>query len=373
MRYLAYRVGTGEWISRDLPLSDVERTRNLSGPDNITATITPELRQEFHTDGMRVLEEWGTVIVAADDRAGQVRNCGIFTDASYEDESLTATIMGFTGYPHGYYYGDSRNWGPDTGLKLLRPDPLVVYRDLWDWIQAQPDSDLGVVVVGDLSSTARVGTYAEPYRLRSWEVPDIGEAMDTLASGTPFDYAEEHAWADNDQDELVHRVRLGWPRLGTTRRDLRFASGENIIAAVPAATTAGTFANDVLGIGNGEGSTMALAHATVRNGRLRRTRVVTDKTLRQAALQELTTSIRERTSQTLDITAVQINARHKNAPLSNLDLGDDIYVQTRIASFGDVRMWVRVTAITEDETGDTATLTTSRSSNFLYSATTEVT
>lgn len=372
MRYLAYRAGTGEWISRDLPLTDVERTTNLSGPASITATITPELRQAWHTDGMRVLEEWATVIVAADDDHGRVRGCGIFTEAQYEDETLTATIMGFAGYPQGYLYGTSKNWGP-TG-SLARPDPIVIYRDLWDYINSQVDSDLGVVVVGPASSTVRVGTNEEPWRLRWWEAPDLGQKMDELASGTPFDYVEEHVWTDAAQQSMIHRIRLGWPRLGTRRNDLRFASGENIIAAVPAATSSGTFANDWLGIGNGEGSTMALARSTVRNGRLRRTRVVTDKTLRKDALQTLVTGLMERTKESLDIATITINARHRNAPLGALDLGDDIFVEAEIPSLGgEVRMWVRVTAITEDEAGDTATLTTSRSSNFLYSSTTEVT
>lgn len=380
MRYLAQRVGTGEWLDRDLPLSQVTRTRTLSGPGGITATVEPDLRTARHTDGLLILEGWGTMLYAADEGgAGQIRCAGIVVDSDGADDALTVTAPGFTTYPHGYIYDDSRIWGPAQGTGTVsnpqypRPDPLQIVQDHWEWIQAQPDSDLGVRLVGDLKSSERVGSYEEPYRLRWWDYRDLGEEIDNLASGTPFEYVEEHSWDDAAHLSVDHRVRLGWPRLGRKRTDLRFADGENIAQPVSATATGGGFANDVIGIGNGEGRKMVLSRSTVRDGRLRRHLVVTDKTARQARMDKVVRDIRERMVNTIDIASLVI-FDHPNAPISAIDPGDDIYVQTSIPAFGgDIAMWLRVLSITEDDTvPGQATLATQRSSAFVYSATLEV-
>jgi hypothetical protein len=310
-------------------------------------------------------------VYAADDD-GRIRNGGIFVDATYEDAALRANCPGFATYPHGYIYTDQRLWGPNSASPVLaHPDPLVIVQDHWNWIQTQQDSDLGVQVVGDLKSTVRIGSYEEPYRLVSWEVPDLGAEIDNLAQATPFDYVEEHAWVDPDTRQAVsHTIRLGWPRLGG-RSSLRFAEGENIIAPLTAATSAGGFANDVIGIGNGEGRSMVQSRSTVRDGRLRRQRVVTDKTRGQASMDRLTQAIRLRSADTLDIASVTVRD-HPNAPLSALEVGDDIWVEGTVPAYGDVELWVRVLSITEDDTGDVAVLATTRSSAFIYSSTVEV-
>lgn len=376
MRYLAQRVNTGEWLDRDLPLANVERTRELSGPGSITATIDPELRRMFHTDGLRLLEDWTTAIYAADDN-GQVRNCGlVMPPTRYEGSSTQLTCAGFSSYPHGYKYTGARLWGPQEGdgtvgkPEIPRPDPVVIFRDHWEWIQAQQDSDLGVTVVGDLTSNVRIGDYENPYRLRWWEIPDLGQELDTLAAETPFDYVEEHAWADAEHLEVDHRIRLGWPRLGRRRDDLRFADGENIAVAV-AAGTSEEYANDVIGIGNGEGRKMVWARATKRDGRLRRTKILTDKTARQDRMDRRVTAHLERLSATLDVESVAI-IDHPNARISSIDPGDDIYIQVEVPSYGDVAMWVRVLGIAQDEDEHRAVLQTRRSTAFIYNSTEEV-
>lgn len=376
MRYLARRTTTGEWIDRDLPLSNVERTRNLSGPGLITATIEPALRNAFHSDGLRVLEKWGTTIYACDEtatgRIGQIRNVGIFVDATYEESGLTATCPGFATYPQGYIFDESRNWGPQKSANLGRPDPLQIVQDHWAWIQRQPKSDLGVRLVGDLSSTQRIGSYAEPYRLRWFEIPDLGREIDDLASSTPFDYVEEVGWANEARTEDDLRIRLGWPRLGTRRNDLRFVIGENVIETVPAAETGGGFANDVIGIGRGEGSKMIVSRATNDNdGRLRRTRVVTDKTATKRNLDRRTSMLLDRLDDTLDITSVSI-VDHPNARIGAIEMGDEVLIQTYLDSYGEIEMWVRVLAVTESDDTGTAVLSTQRASAFIYSSTVEV-
>lgn len=374
---MAQRIGTREWLHRDLPLSEVERTKTLSGPGGITATIKPELRDVYAADGLRVIEEWATYIYAVPDDGGDPVTGGIVVDCSYEEEALKLTAAGFTTYPHGTFYDDSTLWGPRQGTgtianpEIPRPDPVKVAQDLWVWIQSQDDSDLGVSIVGDLSSSVRVGSYEEPYRLRWWELPDIGSEIDSLAELTPFEYKEEYQW-NADGTDVNRRLRFGVPRLGRRREDLRFVLGENIALPTTAATTGGDYANHVLGIGNGEGRKMIRADSTVRDGHLRRTRVVTDKTITsQSVMQTLVTVTREKMSETLDITSVAVTDS-VNAPISAIHVGDDILVQTFIPSHGVVELWVRVLSVTEGDNPGAAVLATQRSSAFLYSSTTEV-
>jgi hypothetical protein len=377
LRYLAQRIGTGEWLDRDLPLVDVERTVTLSGPGSITATVNPEMWRLFHSDGLRLLEGWATYLYVEDDNHN-LTDCGIvLPPISYEGEATTLTAAGVATYPHGYLYDSARLWGPSVGTgttaapQFPAPDPIRIVQDHWNWIQSRPDSNLGVTLVGDLSSTTRVGTFEEPYRLNQYEYPDLGQQIDDLATQTPFDYVEEHAWASEAQLAAVHQIRLGFPRLGTRRDDLRFADGENI-GAVVAATTPEDYANDVIGIGRGAGTSMVVSRSTVSDGRLRRTKVLTNKTATQAAMNTATLLYQQKLSaNTLDVGALTV-IDHPNAPLSDIDLGDDVFVQTEIPAYGNVALWLRVIGITRSDNPQVATLTTQRSTSFIYNTVEEL-
>lgn len=116
---------------------------------------------------------------------------------------------------------------------------------------------------------------------------------------------------------------------------------------------------------------MVRARATKSDGRLRRTLVVTDKTAQQRRMEKLTSKHVERSADSLNITEVRL-IEHPNAPLGALALGDDVFVQTFLPSWGPVELWVRILSITQDETGDTALLSTSRSDGFIYNSDVEV-
>lgn len=366
MRYMVQRVGTNEWLDKNLPLEEVTRTEELSGPGVLTGRVEPELRDQIANDGFRVLEDYASLVYAVDEDTGEIGSCGlVIPPTPHEETGMNLTAPGLSAYPQGYLFSDSRLWG-------VQVDPIVVYRDLWDWVQAQPQSDLGVQVVGTEFSSVRIGDNEEPYRLEWFELPDVGAEMDTLVGLTPFDYVHEHVWADDAQEVAEHRIRIGHPRLGRARDDLRFAQGENISGAVQASTSE-EYANDVIGIGNGEGAEMIVSRAAVDDGRLRRTRTITDKTIKnQDHLDDLTRRELLRVSPTLDLSEVTVED-HPNAPLGSFLLGDDILVETWLPTYGDIRLWVRVLAITVADTDPGyATLAVQRSSAFLYSPTVEV-
>lgn len=363
MRYLLQRVLTGEWLTRDFELADGQRTRALSGPGGITGTVSPHLRDLNAADGDPLLWEWGTQLYAEID--GRIRNAGIITKIDKDGELLTLEAPGFTTYPHGIPYADARNY--------LRADPLQVTKDLWFHVQNMPNSHLGVTV-DDLHSpeSTWIGNNENPYTLLWWENRDCGSEIDSLAKQTPFDYIERHAYSDDSRTTVLHHVQLGYPRLGRKRTDLRFAEGENITDKVVVTVEGDDFANEVIGIGRGEGAAMIHNTFALVDGRLRRPKIVTDKTADQPRLDAISLAELNKRLNVTDVTQVTIQD-HANARLTAIDPGDDIYIQAHLPWVGEFRLWLRVLSITEsDADPTTAVLATRRSDSFIYSATTEI-
>lgn len=334
----------------------------LSGAGEISATVPGDLTATLASDGHPLFQDWSTVIVGEDEN-GKITHHGIMQPQTrYEAQVGSITCAGVAAYPHGYIYTGSKNWGP-AGTTVPRPDPVKIVRDLWTWIQNQEDSNLGVILAGAASSTVRIGSNEEPYRLRWYEIPDLGEEIDKLASETPFDFVESAEWK-NSKTGVDFKVTLGFPRLGKARPELRFADGENIIGNVEVETL-DTFANSVIGIGNGEASTMKTATATKRDGRLRRQKVLTDKTATQTRISARVRTYLEILNLGIDITSVTIRD-HPNARITDLNVGDDIRVRTKVETYGLVDIWLRVLSIAETDASEDVVLTTSATAFFNY-------
>lgn len=369
MRYHVQRITTRKWLTRDLELHEGVTTRALSSPGGIAGVIAPEMREYEAADGLLLLEPWASVVYA--EESGTIRGAGIVTDQSFDGPENSLDLPGFTYYPQQLLYSDS--WpqeGRDPEWPGTQIDPTDAMRHLWQHVQSFPDGDLGMVV--DATTTdVRIGDNADPYRLRWWENVDVGAEIDSLASETPFDYDEVHRWTDNKGD-VTHRLRIGYPRLGRRRTDLRFVEGENVTNVVPIEHLADKFANEIIGIGEGEGSRMAYHRVRRRDGRLRRTRSVTDKTASQRRIERISETELRRGETIEDIGSLEIND-HPNARIAEIQPGDDILADVLSPHLGRVRIWVRVLAIAEADNGYTATLSTQRSSDFVYSSTREVT
>lgn len=465
MRFLARRVLTGEWLTRDLPLSDLpEITDELSGPGSLTGTVTPEIGQLKGDDGMPLLDEWGTELYY--EQAGQLRWGGLLVSSELAGPDWKLEAAGFTTYPHGIPYGGV--------YRRIEVDPLDVVRHLWTHVQQQPDSDLGMVVDGTTSSVT-VGeplryeadlrkdsrenwwllrrltqdirsnppgtdtpiedtadealkhlqndgvifedfswpgmsqrarrfndslryvfyqrnpdhnyswpgsrgayktflesvdtlynrTDAEPYELLWWEAPDVGEEIDSLAKETPFDYLEQHEWGDADRETVSHRLRLGYPRLGRRRHDLRFVEGENVAEVVAISRDGDDFANEVVGLGAGEGRRRLRSRVPVRDGRLRRVHVLEDKSVRRDL--RMTAFARDELqarNQLQEITSCTV-WEHPHAPLGSFHVGDDIPVQAHVG-WGEAQQWSRVLSRTYRPGEDRIELELARSDRFRY-------
>src|SRR5699024_4330981 len=95
-----------------------------------------------------------------------------------------------------------------------------------------------------------VSLQSGPFRLNPVDAQDLGKTIDDLASDTPFDYVEEKSWSG---DQIVHRLRLGFPSVGARRSDHRYHPTENLSVLPALGLDENTYASEVLLVGAGEG------------------------------------------------------------------------------------------------------------------------
>jgi hypothetical protein len=179
------------------------------------------------------------------------------------------------------------------------------------------------------------------YRLDWWDSPDVGKEIDELAKETPFDYVEEHAWRG---DTITHTVRIGYPRIGRHRPDLAFVQGENVTNVVTPEISGDDFANEVVGIGAGEGRSALRRTTAVRDGRLRRVAVYSGKDVTSAGrMDALVRDELQRHGLTLSIDSVDVTD-HPNARIGSWSVGDDVDIAAELPWLGSIELRCRITA-----------------------------
>lgn len=346
-RYIAQRALSNEFLHWDVPIDVSELRWDLSGPGALRGAIAPDVGNLRDEDGRLILEPWGTLLYA--EEGGSIRWGGIVQYSNFKGAAWEVEAAGFSSYPHGVPFTDRI-----VGVDL---DPAHVFRDIWETIQGYPDGDLGVEV-DEIDTPARIGTEEERYRLSWWDAKDSGSELDDLAGDGGFEWEERHSW---DGEEIRHRLRLAYPRLGRRRDDLAFIQGDNVVSLVEPSGW-DEFANEVFAIGAGEGMKTRRARTPIRDGRLRRPIVYTDKgernekRLTRKSKRELD---RHRPELAIDkITVVD----HPNARVGSWSVGDDVLVQASLPWVGDVALWHRITSWALK--GEQAELTLARSSTF---------
>lgn len=341
----------------------------LSGVPSLSGTVAPDVGRLRGNDGRLLLEEWGTFLYV--EEGGVIRWGGIVTFSQMEGQEWRVEASGFSTYPYGMPYD-----GAFSGVKV---DPAAVVKHIWAHLQSKPDGDLGVTVTG--STKVRIGTEKEdvsfqtgagaqvdfeagPYTLNWWEAPDCGDEIDSLAKQAPFDWTEHHRWTA-DMTDIEHEIRVHYPRAGRRRTDLVFEQGANITSVVTPEMDGEDYANAVLGIGAGEGKKALKRTTAVRDGKLRRVKVVEAKAVKAGS--RMDALIRDELARSRNIMSIDgITVRqHPNARIGSWSVGDDILVKAHLPWLGDVQLWCRVTAW-ELLTPDTARLDLSRSDSFIY-------
>lgn len=317
-RYIAQRVRSGQLLDIDLDfIAEGPPQRELSGPGSLTGSVTLQEGPAVAEDGLPLVDDWSTAIYA-EDGSGQIYWGGLVTDTRPSGDRLKVTCTGFAGYPAGIPYLTKYD-PPNTGV-----DVFDVVREVWGHLQSYPTGDLGVTL-DTHKSGVKVGSPAEPYGLVWWDAQDCADLINSLASSTPFDYLERHAW-NADRTAVTHHIDLGYPRLGGRREDLRFAPGENVVAMPDLDRLTDEYANSVFAVGKGEGAlSERVGIEGVDGQRLRRVFVLTDKARTKAQLDAIARRelSRRRGEWALDTITVR---DHPNAPLGSWALGDDIPV-----------------------------------------------
>lgn len=367
-RYHAFTAaGDGRTVlaASNLDLSSPAVVRDLSGPGSVSGTITPEIARYKDSSGRPIFLPYRTILVA--EYAGRI-TAGVLEGMDIEGPNLRLEAPGLIS---GLLRGTAHT-GVFSGVKV---DPLDVVREqIIGHAQSQPGGDLGITV-DPLRTRVRIGEElrevefstgagqdvafeAGPYVLAWYKTDDLGKELDDLAVETPFDYLLETRW--KTATELTHNLRLGHPRIGSRRNELRFMVGENIVDE-PTQTFAGEeYASEVLVLGAGEGRDMIRGTARKSGGRLRRVRTITDKSITsraradRVAADELKRGLGE-----ADITQVTV-AEHPNAPLTAFDVGDEINLQWPSGWTPRGDLWVRVLSIEYQPDLDQAVLSVAR-------------
>jgi hypothetical protein len=206
-----------------------------------------------------------------------------------------------------------------------------------------------------------------PYALYWYNSTDIGAEIGNIQTETVFDMWETHTWVDATRTAVRHRLHFGVPRAGKRQAGLRFAEGENVVTAVQGTRDGSNFANEVVGLGAGQGKAQIRAQVAQVDGHLRRVTVYTDQSITtparmQSRAQRILTS-----RLAIDTPGSVVVINHPNAPFGSFVPGDDIYVQW-VTGWRNTGIWCRITQMSQDPTTNLMTLTLARSDSFTYLA-----
>lgn len=367
-RFYAQRQVTGDWLHTDVPLQ-AKITRQLNGSGLVAGVIPAAFDVDVAEDGRRLWVERGTTLYGEED--GDLKWVGL---CSFQQPTPTGRRLEFRGLSSLYdlvgYDGLIREW---------QPDPFDVVRRMVNNANDQPDGDVDLHVVEDGKAPTFAGDEQPPterpekvkrrrgesaehfadrqedrakeqaqwdraygdrkqYTLAWWEAPYIGDELRDLAREIPFDWWEEHRWANRGNLERRSELHLS-PRRGATRHDTALVEGINIAEVLDPTTDVDRFGNHVVMLGAGEGRKMRRAAVGARDGRVRTTRfgqakhVHNDTRLRALA--------RERYGKMA--VSVKLDEATVRGDLGGVELGDQVRVESTLFTG-----WCRVHAITAD-------------------------
>jgi hypothetical protein len=358
-RYYAQRQrGTGpaqEFLHNELRVQDVQITEQMSGPDQFTGLITPVdltvRNPRTDQDEPLILPERGTFIHA--EHNGDIKYSFLLIGTGMSGPNLSLDGSGVTTI--------SKNIGYPRAITFIDADPLDVIRHMWEVIQQDQDSDIGMVVddytrtdalvgkspplVGQVASGTDVAPAvtsddSKPYELNWWTTHDLGGEFDRLCEEHGIEYRVRSRWND-DKTQVLHFLQFGYPSIGIRRTIPRFVVGENIQTMPDLSRDGDEFANHVVVLGAGEGSAMIRGEARRRDGRVRTMVTLDDKSITDQARADRVARLElARRQQLTQITDIVV----RNSGLAEFDawgVGDEIRVQG-MTDWSPFDLWVRV-------------------------------
>jgi hypothetical protein len=207
-----------------------------------------------------------------------------------------------------------------------------------------------------------------PWQMLWYNSTDCGSEISSIAQEALMDWRERHYWADRTKGTIRHQLNFGVPRLGGRLTGLRFAEGENIIQAASVSRDGSKYANDIIGLGAGQGSAQIRTQAVNTNtGRLRRSAVYSDQTIYTTARLAVKATKVLKAMENIDTVSQIVVKNHPNAPFGSFSPGDDIPVMLA-SGWRNTVIWSRIISMTQDPTTDLMTLALARSDSFTYQA-----
>jgi hypothetical protein len=326
---------TGAWLHTALPVTDLEYGPELSGPGDLRGRLSPKL-----VASNPAFVDPGTTAIYVES-GGHIQWGGLIWDVRASGSDYTMEAASWSSYLQKRYDLDGEHGGLGP---YVFTDRCQIIRNIWQYAQSIADGDLGVTV-DTTTSTSKIGTPSEVHHSYWYDTKSLGDQVDELVSdqATP-EYTCTSSW-NTDKTAVVKRIRLGWPRLGTRRTDITFASGVNIIEDPEESLSGDDYAQVVIGTGAGDGSAKLRQISAVRNGRLRLEAAVDfpeingNDTLRQRVEWE------RAWRQTLGAVE-QVTLRNTPAaPFGSWQVGDDISVRIHNA-WTSYTGWCRITGWT---------------------------
>lgn len=358
-RYYAKRAVGNLWLDTNVQIKVEDLTDVLSGPGSGQARILGGLGSPYAEDGRLIWGKWDTLLFAEED--GELKWVGICT-AAYPDESdLRIELVGWLGWLQKVpYHNAFGSWQINVfsvvrmllgyanqitnGLDIFPSAGMSAYTVGDPQPPDRPEAPVrakGVTMVDYQASTAYknfeaadkawVEQYADykKYTLAWWEGPYVGEEIDTLAKQTDFEYKCRVAWLD--RDNLSFRLYLDFADDIVRRRtDIAFIDGMNLAKRISPKDGDEDYANQVIGLGAGEGQNMTRAVVGRTDGRLFQGEYVNYKAVRETnRLRALVQAdLRRLNNKEYAIDQVVVWDIPGFAPLKSLAVGDEVRVRS---------------------------------------------
>lgn len=362
---------SGEILSRDLPVSEPQVVRALSGACTISFTLHPD---EAEAQGIK-WKTWGHWVHAETTRWNGERwiiASGLLQPSEVDPEtgSLTITLTGFSDYPKEIPWLD--NYNP------IAVDPFHVIHRIWNHVQSYDHGNLGVQVTPADSNTLLLpGFYFDgsefvldffAYFVRASDYRDCYDEIVSLCRDTPIDFVEASYW-NADRTAIVKKIELAYPRRGVRQEGLAFRLGENVMTAAPVSEVEMDWVSDVIVRGWWPGRMHSSTFTNADPDRYRR--VIKDEdALINSAERSAVWAKRKLTRRQVPkhFGNITVDMHHPNAPWGTYDVGDDILIAGEVAYHGRIQEWHRIMTMQVDDIAGTVTMTTKHVDGFNYDA-----
>lgn len=163
---------SGEWLHRDVQgITQPSVTWNLNAADSFSCTLGPPRADMRDSGGEPLLTEWRDAIYLEEDN--EIKWGGILTSSTFQGPSWTLGATGFSGFASGMVYEGAT-------YTATRVEAMDVVRKLWDWLQSQGGTNLGLNIPS-FSSGYLLGNQLPSLPVSGSLVANAGRGQNTIS------------------------------------------------------------------------------------------------------------------------------------------------------------------------------------------------